>query len=72
MPSELILTFPMSVRIAVAADVAREQAEMIKRGEYGPVWPEGSKPPKASKTTKPRKNPTKKTVKKSTKKGRAR
>lgn len=50
---EVIRTFPIAVRMAVAKDVAEETFAAIKRGEYGPL-----KKPKA----------TKKAAKKSSKK----
>jgi len=53
---EIIRTFPIAVRTAVAQDVARETYEAIRRGEYGPLAKR--QPAK----------PTRKSTKKSTKK----
>lgn len=45
---EVIRTFPIPVRMAVAKDVAEETYAAIKRGEYGPLV----KPKTAKKTAK--------------------
>jgi hypothetical protein len=63
---EVIRTFPIAVRTAVAQDVADETYEAIKRGEYGALTKTAAKPAKPSKKSpkKAAKKPAKKAARK--------
>jgi hypothetical protein len=61
---EVIRTFPIAVRTAVAQDVADETYKAIKAGEYGPLTKPGSKKTAKKASAKKAKKSTKKAARK--------